>query len=523
MVATLVRLRLLILRNSLRRSTAQLVLVILGALYGLGLLVALVVGLIALSFAPVGLTRTIVVLGGSAAVLGWIVLPLVLSGIDQTLEPARLAVYPIPLNTLIVGLTICGVLGVPGLVTTIAALATGGSWLRHPGIALAAVVCGAIGALTCVVASRAVTALSAGFSSRRRFREVSGLIVFIPLILAGPIVVGITNGLGDVSDVLPATAEAFSWTPVGAVWAVPSQLALGDGLGAVLRFAIALVFLVALVAVWRLALAHALVNPAQAGSGGRRRVGLGMLGRVPDAAAGAVAARSLIYWFRDPRYLRQLVIVPLLPVLLAFYSGFTETPALILAVGPGVGFLLALATLADVSYDGMAFTLHVATGLTGRADRTGRAAAVLAFALPITVVFTVGSVWYAGAWAMLPALLGLGLGVLLTGVGVTAVTSARLVFPVPAPGDSPFRSKPGANLANSLSAFAVWGVLALLALPEIVLLVVSIVTGSVVAGAVCLVIGVVLGAVLLVVGIRMGGRILDAREPELLAQLAVQR
>ena len=98
MVATLVRLRLLVLRNSFRRSTSQLVAVILGGLYGLVALVAVLGGLIALNFAPVELTRTIVVIAGSAAVLGWAVFPLLLSGVEQTPDPARLAVYPIALR-----------------------------------------------------------------------------------------------------------------------------------------------------------------------------------------------------------------------------------------------------------------------------------------------------------------------------------------------------------------------------------------------------------------------------------------
>ncbi|WP_431219435.1 hypothetical protein [Leifsonia xyli] len=75
MVATLVRLRLLVLRNSFRRSTSQLVAVIIGALYGtIGLLVVLG-ALVGLSFAPIEVATTAVVLAGSAAVLGWAVFP----------------------------------------------------------------------------------------------------------------------------------------------------------------------------------------------------------------------------------------------------------------------------------------------------------------------------------------------------------------------------------------------------------------------------------------------------------------
>ena len=67
MVATLVRLRLLVLTNSFRRSTSQLVAVIIGAVYGLGLLLAAIVEPVpAQSRARSTPYDTVVVLAGSA-------------------------------------------------------------------------------------------------------------------------------------------------------------------------------------------------------------------------------------------------------------------------------------------------------------------------------------------------------------------------------------------------------------------------------------------------------------------------
>ena len=90
---------------------------------------------------------------------------------------------------------------------------------------------------------------------------------------------------------------------------------------------------------------------------------------------------------------------------------------------------------------------------------------------------------------------------------------------MPEPGDNPFRSRPGANISLLGPTFAAWGVIALLCLPEIVLLVVSLVTREAVWGWLGLAVGVVLGAVFLVLGVRLGGRVLDGRAPELLLQL----
>ena len=41
----------------------------------------------------------------------------------------------------------------------------------------------------------------------------------------------------------------------------------------------------------------------------------------PTGGVGATWARSLTGWLRDPRYLRQLLVVPIFPVLFAFTGG----------------------------------------------------------------------------------------------------------------------------------------------------------------------------------------------------------
>jgi ABC-2 type transport system permease protein len=164
-VATLVRLRFLLLFNGLKKSPWQIVAVAFGAFYGLGMLGLAVVGLVGLSFAPIELARTITVLAGAVVILGWTLLPILTSGIDQTVDPARLATFPVPLDTLLVALAVSGVLGVPGIATSVAALATAATWWQHPLAALTAVVCAAVGVLTAVVGSRMIAAIASRVGS----------------------------------------------------------------------------------------------------------------------------------------------------------------------------------------------------------------------------------------------------------------------------------------------------------------------------------------------------------------------
>ncbi|NNC12154.1 transporter [Planctomonas sp. JC2975] len=518
MVAALVRLRLLVLRNSLKRSVGQLIAVIIGGLYGLFVLGMIVVGLFALNFAPTELTRTIVILAGSALTLGWAILPLLFS-VEQTLDAPHLAVYPIPLNTLLVGLLVSGVVAIPGAITMVASVFTFGSWLRMPGIAVLALLCGIAGALLCVMLSRAVTTAAAGLASGRRFREAAGILIFIPLVLLGPIIAGTASSLRHSQDALPALADAMSWTPLGAIWAIPAQVAMGDPVGALLRALIGIATIAVVFLVWRWGLARALVTPVHATSKVRAEGKLGLFARLPGTQAGAIAARCLIYWFRDPRYLRQLVLIPVMPILFWFYSSLSHFPQLLLWSGPLVAFLLGVTLIADVSYDSTAFVLHVSKAVPGRADRWGRASAVLTFGLPAAVAVTLVTSAVVEQWWTVPGLLGLVVGLLLGGLGVCSVTSAVLVFPAPAPGDNPFKTRPGANTALLGSTFLSWGILAVLTSPEIVLFLVSVFTGEAIWGWIGLVVGVVLGPIALAIGVRVGGNVLDRRAPQLLMQL----
>lgn len=523
MVATLVKLRFLLLINGLKKSPWQIVAVVLGGLYGLGILVTAIAGLIALSFAPLELARTVTVLAGAALILGWTVIPVLTSGIDQTVEPARLAVFPIPLDQLLLALAVSGVLGVPGIVTSLAALATVGTWWKFPLAALAALICAAIGVLTAVVGSRMLAALASRIGSGRRAREAKGILIFIPLILAGPIIFAVSGLLRDMRDVLPRVADVVGWSPLGAIWAVPADVASGDFGRAGLEFVIGLATLAAFTALWRWGLGRALEQPAREAKVTAGTRGTGLFGLFPGTPAGAVAARALTYWIRDPRYAQSLITVPLIPLLFVFYGGINDNLGVIVWVGPLIAVLLAMSIYTDVSYDNTAYALHLQTGVSGRDDRIGRVVALAVFAVPVSLALTVGSVAITGSWSMLPGLLGITIGVLLSGFALSSVVSGRFVFAVPAPGESPFTAKPGGGMSLLISNFATWGLLGVLVLPEFILAIVSFATGQVVFGWVSIVVGALLGGALLIMGTRLGGRILDRRGPELLVQLQNQK
>ena len=523
MVAQLLGLKLTLLRNGLRRSPWQLVGMAIGGLYGLGIVVALVVALVVLRQESNELAHTAVVLGGAAAILGWGLIPVAVSSVDMTLDPARFTTFAVPMRQLLAGLALGGLIGIPGVATALVALATAATWSRGVLSAAAALVGAVLGVLTCVVLSKVVATGTARLAASRRFKDVSGVVFMVPLILLGPLVAGVAQGITVSTGFLPEFARTIAWTPLGAAWSLGGDVDAGRPGEAGLKLLVAVATLACLSWCWKVLLERALVSPPYAGAGSRKGGKLGLFALLPPTPTGAVTARALTYWLRDPRYGGSLIVIPLLAVVMSFQASQGDSYGTLSTLGPLTAFLMAWSISADISYDNTAFALHLATGVRGVADRLGRAFACLILSVPVVLAFTLVPFLFTGSWEWLPGLLGLSVGILLTGLGLSSVVSARYNVAVPLPGDSPFKKPPG-NVGQSMAVqFIGMGLLAVLVLPEAALLIAQGVTGNTVFGWLTLVVGPVLGLVLFVVGIRVGGRWLEARGPEMLAQVTVNR
>ncbi|MCT9001905.1 hypothetical protein [Microbacterium memoriense] len=521
MVATVLRLRYRILGNTLASRPWQLVgfcFGIVGALSLLALAVATFVGVAVAD--SVDLSRVVVVVGGSALLLGWLLGPLLIAGTESTIDAERLAPFPLTTAQVMRALAATGLTGVPGIVTTLASLATVIVWIAWPAAALVAVPAALVGVVTCVVATRLMVALSAGLGGSRRGRELIGTVVLAVLIMTGPILTGVLaliSGTNDLGSRFAQAAAVLSWTPLGAAWAVPADIATGDVLTAAAKAVIALATLVVVWLLWARALERSTSAPGRPATRAAKPGALGLFGWMPTGGIGATWARSLTAWTRDPRYLRQLLVVPLFPVLFAFTSGLDG--AMFVSSAVIVAFVIAIAGYADISYDGTAYASVLATGIPGAADRLGRALGSASIGIPLTLVTAVVTTTLAGALEHLPAVVGAALGILLTGYGVTAVSSALVIAPVPAPGDSPFKSVPGQTFVGGLLVFLVWGACMLLAAPSIVLAILSAAVGQPVLGWVALASGVLVGGGMAAAGVVIGGRTLDRTGPDLLRKI----
>ena len=134
MVAVLLRLRFRVLANTLRRNTWQLVAVVLGGVQALVLVAAVFGGLLIASTAPPGATQAVVVVGGAALMLGWVIVPLLFDGVEQTLDPLKLARFPLRTGQLMSAMFLVGITWVPGIATIIVAVGTAVAWRIAPAV-----------------------------------------------------------------------------------------------------------------------------------------------------------------------------------------------------------------------------------------------------------------------------------------------------------------------------------------------------------------------------------------------------
>lgn len=528
MVATLVRLKLRVLGHTLRRERWRLVLLVLGALWGLSMLPSIVGGMVWLSRQPAASAADVLVVGGSVLVAGWGVVPILVPGMDDSLEVSRFATFGRSARSLAPGLLLAGALSLPSLVTALVVLAPAIVWAGRGTAALAVSLLAApLALVTCLLVARIATSVSARVLSSRRAREFGAVLGLLAVALVLPTAFALGSlGLEGALEKVPTLAAVLGWTPLGAPFAAPFAAAAGDVAGVLGRLAVVVAAVVVAGAAWVRTLHDALTRPPSRSGQVRRRADQMLPARVVArhpglVAAGAVTRRGLRYWTADPRYMSALlgaVVAPVLIVLLA--ASVADAPdAVALGLATIVGGTLGWGRHNDVAYDGTAFWLHVAAHVPGWADRLGRSAATLVWALPTTVVLGLIGVWVSGRWELAPAALGAGVGVLLGGLAVSAVASALLPYPVPAAGANPYAAQMGAVGATLVAQLVSSAGTFVLCAPVLGLYAASVWWRPGLAPLTA-VVGVVGGVVVLALAVWVGGRLYDARAPRLLARLA---
>ena len=520
MAAYVLRLRVALLFGALRGDAGHVVRVLLGLILLVGGTTAACWALLSLGDADPDAALSVTVLGGAAVTLGFALAPIV-GAVNDPLDPRRFAVLGLSRGRLAAVLAVAGFISIPIATLSAVAICTAIVWSEHGAPWLA----GAVGALlavaTCVLLARVCMALTSLFLRERRSRELSGLFALAILVVVVPVGVFLTSleWGGSVPAPLFEAVLTLSATPLGAAWAYPGLVARGDD-GAGLTLLIAVATLVVLVALWVL-LVRRLLTTTERPTSGRERGGLGWFGVAPGTPGGAIAARSLLYWFRDRRYIVNVLVVPVA-------AAVTVIPLLIAGVPPELVALVPVPFAAlflgwlphnDLAYDSTAVWMHIASGVRGVSDRIGRLVPILLIGMPLLAVAIPVAISVHDDWALLPALAGVCISLFLCGLGLSSIASVVAPYAVSRPGESPFqqpqRTGAGSAVAQGLVMLGTivlsapvlwWGWLALTTDIEAASLALW---GGVAIGVGVLAVGVTIGAVVFE---RRGGRLMEFAE-----------
>lgn len=468
MLATFVRLRAQLTLGELRRGLWRSVAMLLAAGLGIAATIVLMSLLIATREMETDLARMVSILVGSLMLFALATVPLMRGGADP-MDPRAFADLGLPVKKLANLLMVACLASAPMVAVVLVAFAWVVGWSRGFWLTVLAAVCAILAVATAAVILRLMTSAAAAWIRTDGAQDVAGTIGIL-LLLTAPTLGAIAVAYRWPADpqLAPRLVEILSWTPFGAVWAVTGEAAAGNGAAAAIKLVVAAGYLVGLWLLWHWAVGRMLV--LEHGQPRRANTGLGLFELLSFGPTGAIAARSITYWMTDSRYRMSLLMVPIIPVLMMVPLIVVGVPSNWLALIPIPVMCLFLGWLPhnDVSYDGTAIWMNVASGIRGFSDRLGRLAPTLIIGLPL-VFF--GSLISAGAFgnpAVFASLLGVGTSLLLVGLGLSSMASALLPYPATRPGDGAFA---GPQTASSRGAFVQTGLFlltVLLSMPTLV-------------------------------------------------------
>ncbi|MFT4219865.1 MAG: hypothetical protein QM611_05045 [Microbacterium sp.] len=515
MVAHVLRLRAALLIGALRGDRRAVTRMAVGVALLFVATAAACLAVLSLSATRWDVAHAVVVLGGAAVALGFALGPLI-AGVDDQLDPRRFAVFGLSERSLTWTLVIAGLVSTPMLALIAIGVCTTMLWAAH-GVHP---VFGAVGAvlvvLTCELLARVCMALTALFLRERRSRELSGLFVLAVAVVVVPVAVFLASleWRGAVPPQLSEAVGVLGFTPLGAAWALPAAIGAGAPL-AWATAAVAVATVAALAYAWHV-LVRQLLTTTERPASVRERSGLGWFAVAPGTPGGAIAARSLVYWLRDRRYLMNAVVIPIA-------AAIATVPPLVAGVSPAVVALLPVPIIAlffgwlphnDVAYDSTAIWMHIASGTSGVADRVGRLVPVVLIALPLLAVAIPVTVALHGRWAILPAVTGVAASLFLCGLGLSSVSSVLAPYAVSRPGDSPFQQPQHPSSGVAAQALVLLGAIALSA-PSAWWAWLAL-TDDVRHGVSALWSGVGVGVVVLVAGVAVGSMLFRRRESHLM-------
>jgi ABC-2 type transport system permease protein len=374
---------------------------------------------------------------------GWLILPLLVFGLDGTLDPSTLALYPLRLRPLAVGLLAASCVGAWPLANLLGLLGTTVGLAHGVFGILVAVLAVVMQLLFCMVLARAVTTGLAGMLRSRRGKDFAGFLI-VPIFALYEFFVQVVPKVAAEGKLTGSSFhsadDVLRWTPPGLAAHAIQDASTGHAVDALLRLALLAAVIVVLGAAWIRSLGRALVTvDTTTQSAVVHGSGLPFAGR--PGLRSTVAARVWVYQRREPGAMIFWAIVVVISC--AVSASTVLTPAYLGAVFGSVGMGSAFVGVFGANVFGMtgpAFVFEAMT-LTDRRSLRGYFAGVdLAtsmVALPVLVVVGFGISTLAkhpvdGFLSMATVFAGVG-----AAMGLSNVFAATLPYPVEKRAGSP--------------------------------------------------------------------------------------
>ncbi|WP_328341115.1 ABC transporter permease [Micromonospora sp. NBC_00421] len=484
--------------------------------------------------------------GGGVLVLGWLLLPLVFFGVDETLDPARFALLPLTRRTLVTGLFTAALVSVPvfAVLVAVAGLVVSATLLGGAAAGVVAALGVVVGVLLCVAASRAVTSAFATMLRSRRVRDLAAVLLAVVAASIGPLQLVVLAAVRSTDwDRLVGVARIVGWTPFGAPWTIGLDVAEGRAWAVPVKLLITAATIGALLFWWSRSLESAMVGAASAAPTKARRSPTGgpvaqlfprAVGWTRRDRFGALVARECRYWWRDARRRANLITIAVVGIFVPVMvnlggAGFTagaegfevagdSSPVLLSISMLFVGVLASVTLANQFGFDGSAYAANVVAGVPGRLELRARMTAFSVYVLPMLgVVALIISVvlgrpeWFGVAAGALLAAYGAGLAI----NGFISVLGA---YSLPET-SNPFAMNTGSGIAKSMLTLLSMVASAAAAVPMVVA------AGLLGDGWLWLAlpVGAAYGAGAALLGAYLAGDVLDRRMPELLSAVTPRR
>ncbi|WP_415925637.1 transporter [Streptomyces scabiei] len=439
LVATVVRLKLSLLRNGLRQSSGRRAAYVASAVLTLLFAALLLLGLVALRghAHAVSLVVLLVMVFG----LGWAVMPLFFPSGDETLDPTRLVMLPLHPLPLVRALLVASLVGIGPLLTLLILAGSVVSVAHGAAAWTVGVLAVALGLLVCVALARTVATANIRLLTSRKGRDLavlSGLVIAVgvQVVNFGVQRLG-TSGLGELD---PAAAVLRWLPPASAVGAVDS-VSEGDYGVAAAQLAVTAAALALLVTAWARSMTRLMTSPdgstlqAAEPAAQKRRGRAGAARLLPGGRTGTVMERSLRYVWRDPKTKAAWVTSLAIGLIVPVFNALQGTGSIYFACF--AAGMLGIQMYNQFGQDTSAFWMVAMTISSTRdayAELRARALALLLITLPYATSVTVLTTAMLGDWAKLPEVLGLSLALLGAMLATGAWTSARFPYSIPQEG-----------------------------------------------------------------------------------------